>query len=68
MTDSRRKLVGTFLLIVFLAFYALVAAAAAVVLQVSSSRIVELLYYIVAGLAWVVPAGLLIRWMARSRA
>lgn len=66
MTLRTRKLVGTVLLLLFLVAYALIAVAAAVVLQVNASKVVELAYYLVAGLAWVVPAGLLIRWMHRT--
>ena len=57
--------VGTVALLIFLSAYAFAAMLAAVVLQVSESRFVELLYYAVAGLLWVLPAGLLIRWMQR---
>ena len=65
MTMRTRKLVGTVLLLTFIFAYALAAMLVAVVLQVSESRVVEVLYYIVAGFAWVLPAGLLIRWMHR---
>ena len=65
MNVRTRKLVGTVVLMVFLAVYAFAMMLLAVVLQVSGSKIVELLYYIVAGLAWVFPAGLLVRWMQR---
>lgn len=65
MTQRTRKLVGAVALLVFLSVYALLAMLAAVVLQVNGSRIAELVYYVVAGLAWVVPAGLLITWMQR---
>lgn len=65
MTIRTRKLVGTLLLLVFLVLYALMAMLAAVVLQVRDSWIIELAYYAIAGLAWVIPAGLLIRWMAQ---
>jgi hypothetical protein len=65
MTMRTRKLVGTVALLVFLAVYALVAMATAVVLQVNASKAVELAYYVVAGLAWVVPAGVIVSWMQR---
>jgi uncharacterized membrane protein len=65
MKMRTRKLVGTIVLLVFLAVYALAVAAAAVVLQVNSSRFVELAFYVIGGLAWVLPAGLLITWMQR---
>jgi hypothetical protein len=66
MTPRLRKLIGTIVLLVFLAAYALLAMATAMVLQVNASKGVELVYYVVAGLLWVLPAGLLIRWMQKS--
>ena len=65
LTMRTRKLIGAVLLLALIVVYAFLAMLAAVALQVSASRLVELAYYIVAGLAWVVPAGLLIRWMHR---
>jgi hypothetical protein len=66
MTIRTRKLVGTVVLMVFLAIYALLALAAAIVLQVNeASKLLELAYYFVAGLLWIIPAGLVIRWMGR---
>jgi hypothetical protein len=66
MTAHARKFVGTIVLVVFLAVYALLAMLTAVLLQVNSSKTIELLYYVLAGLLWVLPAGWLIRWMQRS--
>jgi hypothetical protein len=65
LTIRTRKLIGTVALLAFLCAYALAAMLAAVVLQVRESRLIEFLFYMVAGLAWVLPAGLLIRWMHR---
>jgi peptidoglycan/LPS O-acetylase OafA/YrhL len=65
VTPSTRKLVGTIALLLFLAVYALAAMMAAIVLQVSASKTVEVAYYAVAGLLWVLPAGLLVTWMQR---
>ena len=58
-----RKLVGAIGLLVFLAIYALLAMLVAVTLQVNASKLVELIYYVVAGLAWTIPAGAIIWWM-----
>ncbi len=66
MTPRNRKLVGTILLVIFLSVYALLAMVAAVILQVNASKAVELTYYVIAGLLWVLPAGLLIKWMQKS--
>jgi len=69
MTQRTRKFVGTIALIVVIAVYALLAMAVAMILQVNNaSKFVELLYYIVAGLLWVLPAGLLITWMQKPDA
>lgn len=65
MNIRTRKLVGTIVLLIFIAAYAFLAMLAAVVLQVSDSKIVELAYYVIAGLLWTVPAGALIWWMQR---
>jgi hypothetical protein len=65
VTPRTRKLIGTIALLVFLTVYALAAMVAAIVLQVNSSKAVELAYYVLAGLLWVIPAGLLIKWMQR---
>lgn len=68
MTIRTRKLLGTIALLVFLGVYALLAMLVAITLQVNASKTVELAYYVVAGLLWVLPAALLIRWMARPDA
>jgi len=60
-----RKLIGTILLLAFLALYALATMAVAIMLQVNASKWIELAFYIIGGLAWVVPAALLVRWMVR---
>ena len=66
MTQRARKFTGAILLILFIAVYALLALAVAVVLQIRQANgFVEFVYYIVAGLLWVLPAGLLIKWMAK---
>src|SRR5258706_15169346 len=65
MTVRTRKLIGAVVLLLFLAVYALLAMFIAIVLQVSASKWIELAYYVVAGVAWVIPAGWLVRWMER---
>ncbi|MBK9078001.1 MAG: DUF2842 domain-containing protein [Hyphomicrobium sp.] len=66
MTLRQRKLAGTVALLVLIFVYAMLALAVAVVLQVqNANKFVELLYYVIAGLLWVLPAGVLIKWMLR---
>ena len=65
MTARTRKLIGTIVFLLGLAIYTTGAAV------IGSGRItlapawVQLAFYLTAGLAWVIPAGLLIRWMQR---
>lgn len=69
MTQRQRKLAGTIALIVMIAVYALLALAAAIVLQVREvGWFGELAFYVVAGLLWTLPAGLLIKWMQKPGA
>lgn len=66
MTPRIRKLAGAVLLLIVIAVYSLLAMLAAVILQVNeANNWVELLYYVVAGLLWVLPAGLIISWMQK---
>ena len=69
MTQRKRKLIGTIALLALIVVYALLALAVAIVLQVrDANKIAELIYYVVAGLLWVLPAGWLITWMQRPDA
>ncbi|HVZ04348.1 DUF2842 domain-containing protein [Hyphomicrobium sp.] len=66
MTQRKRKFVGTIAMFAMIAVYALIAMAVAIVLQVhNANKFTELAYYIVAGLLWVLPAGMLISWMQK---
>ena len=68
MRMRTRKLVGTIVLMVFLAVYAFAAMLVAIVLQVSGNKLAEPVFYLVAGMAWVVPAAIIVRWMQRPDA
>jgi uncharacterized membrane protein len=65
MTVKTRKLIGTVVLLVFLAAYALAVASISAGRITTASPLAQLADFVLAGLAWVVPAGLLIRWMQR---
>jgi len=60
-----RKLVGTVVLLVFLTLYAWAAAAIGAGRITEAPAYAQFAYFLVAGLLWVLPAGLLIRWMQR---
>lgn len=69
MTQRQRKLIGTVAMFALIIVYAFIALAVAVVLQVrEANKLAELLFYIVAGLLWVLPAGVLIKWMQKPDA
>jgi len=61
-----RKLIGAFALIALVIVWALLAMALAQTTLTSVSGWVAAIYYVVAGLGWVLPAMPLIRWMSRS--
>jgi uncharacterized membrane protein YkgB len=60
-----RKLIGTVVLLVLLAGYALAVVGISAGRITTAAPLVQLAFFVVAGLAWVVPAALLIRWMHR---
>ena len=60
-----RKLIGMLLLIALVVIYALVASAVAVTQLAESSAWVHLAFFAVSGVVWVLPAMLIIWWMAR---
>ncbi len=60
-----RKLIGAAVLIVLVVTWVLVAMALAQLPVVQANAFGETLYYVVAGLGWVVPAMPLVRWMSR---
>lgn len=66
MRMRTRKLLGTIALLVLVIVYSLAAMMVAIALQVNASKFVEILYYIIAGLAWVIPAGAIIWWMQKE--
>jgi len=65
MNIRTRKLIGAFALLVLVAVWALLAMALAQSVLTSISGPVAVIYYVVAGLGWVLPAMPLIRWMSR---
>ncbi|SCM73529.1 conserved hypothetical protein [uncultured Pleomorphomonas sp.] len=65
MSSSLRKLIGTVILVITVPVYALIAMVIAVAVLPGVNFWWQLVYYVVAGLLWVPPAGLLIAWMAK---
>ncbi len=67
MAGKLRKLTGTFALIALVVVYSLSAMTIAAIKLPGTSGLVQLIYFALAGLLWVLPAGLIIWWMARPR-
>ena len=65
MRVKSRKLVGTILLLLFLCVYAALAGAIGSGRISSASPLTQFAFFLAAGLIWVVPAALLVRWMQR---
>jgi len=65
MTLRTRKFIGTVALVFLLVTYSILAMAFGASQVVGGSYVVQVIYYFVAGLAWLIPAGILIRWMQR---
>ncbi len=67
MTARTRKLIGTFALLALVAFWSLLAMALAQSVLTDINGFVAAIFYIVAGLGWVLPAMPLVAWMAKPR-
>jgi hypothetical protein len=59
-----RKLIGAVVLIVLVVSWALIAMALAQSPVVKANGLIEAIYYVVAGLGWVLPAMPLVKWMS----
>ena len=60
-----RQFIGAILLVVFVPLYALVAMTIGAARLPGTSTVVQTLFFAIAGLIWVIPAGLIIKWMQR---
>jgi hypothetical protein len=58
-----KKLIGTILLVALVVIYALVATIVAVAQLSESGPVVHLLFFLVSGLLWILPAMAIIKWM-----
>ena len=67
MAEKLRKLTGAIALITLIVVYSLTAMTIAAAKLPGTSGLVQLIYFAVAGLLWVLPAGLIIWWMAKPR-
>jgi Protein of unknown function (DUF2842) len=68
MSVRTRKLIGAVGLFILVIVWGLLAMALAQSVLTNINGLVAALYYVVAGLGWVLPAMPLVRWMARPDA
>ncbi len=61
-----RKLIGLVLMLALVFFYALIVMTVAVTTNVPENPWLQFFYYLVTGIAWVIPAGAIIYWMQRA--
>lgn len=60
-----KKLVGSVLIVAIALLYALVATTIAAATLADASGWVHLVYFLVTGVLWIVPAMLIISWMSK---
>lgn len=59
-----KKLIGTVLLVVLVIVYAILATAYATARLAESGPLIHFAYFLFTGLLWILPAMLIIKWMA----
>ena len=65
MTIRTRKLFGTIALLVLVVVWSLMGMTLAQTPWLASSGLLQAIFYVVAGIGWVLPAMPIISWMAR---
>jgi hypothetical protein len=65
MTIRTRKFFGAIALIVLAAVWALVGMAVAQMPYLAQSGLLQAIFYVVAGIGWVLPAMPIVSWMSR---
>jgi hypothetical protein len=65
MTIRTRKFIGTIALLVLVVVWSLMGMTIAQTPWLANSRLLQAIFYVVAGIGWVLPAMPIISWMAR---
>ena len=66
MSIRTRKLVGVFALFALVTIWSLLAMAIAQFPPIFNNRLIAGIYYVVAGIGWVLPAMPLIKWISKG--
>jgi hypothetical protein len=65
-SSRTKKLIATIALLIWLPLYALAAMRVGVAVLPEASPLLTLVYYALAGFAWILPVGLMLPWMHRE--
>lgn len=65
MSPSLKKLTGTVLIVTIAVLYALIATTIATAKLADANGLVHLVYFLISGMLWVIPAMFIISWMMR---
>ena len=68
MTIRTRKFIGTIPLLLLVVVWSLLGMTAAQTPWLANSGLLQVIFYVVAGIGWVLPAMPIVSWMARSDA
>ncbi len=68
MTIRTRKFIGTIVLLLLVVVWSLLGMTLAQTPWLAASGLLQAIFYVVAGIGWVVPAMPIISWMARPDA
>ena len=66
LSPRTKKLIATIALLLWLPLYALAAMRVGVAVLPEANPFLALVYYAVAGTAWILPVGLMLPWMHRE--
>jgi hypothetical protein len=68
MTQRNRKLIGTFLLLGSIIAWSVLATWIYLALPEGLPALVLIIYFMIAGMGWLLPSMALVKWMARPDA
>ena len=66
LAPRTKKLIGVFVILVWLPVYALIAMRVGVAVLPQAGSFATFLYYAITGTAWIIPIGLMLPWMHRE--
>ncbi|WP_119308688.1 DUF2842 domain-containing protein [Cohaesibacter haloalkalitolerans] len=68
MKERTRKFFGMLMLVGWVVFYAAVGMTIGAAVVANAGALAQILFFLITGLIWIVPAGLIIRWMEKPKA